>query len=124
MSPQKLSSRRDTFLGFQPPAVGDEEVAAVHAVVVVDEDPCHLATDARGDEGDMAVHVGVVGRDGVERFDGPRNAEPQDERQAHDARAGNHELPPPAHLLLLRRDRLACLFSRLVLLGHGGTSSR
>jgi len=29
MSPQKLSSRRDTFLGFQPPAVGDEEVAAV-----------------------------------------------------------------------------------------------
>ena len=30
MSPQKLSSRRSqTFLGFQPPAVGDEEVAAV-----------------------------------------------------------------------------------------------
>jgi dTDP-4-amino-4,6-dideoxygalactose transaminase len=30
MSPQKLSSstRRETFLGFQPPAVGDEEVAA------------------------------------------------------------------------------------------------
>ena len=30
MSPPKLSSRqRQTFLGFQPPAVGDEEVAAV-----------------------------------------------------------------------------------------------
>jgi dTDP-4-amino-4,6-dideoxygalactose transaminase len=29
MSPQKLSSRRETFLGFQPPAVGDEEIAAV-----------------------------------------------------------------------------------------------
>ena len=29
MPPQKLSSRRQTFLGFQPPAVGDEEVAAV-----------------------------------------------------------------------------------------------
>jgi dTDP-4-amino-4,6-dideoxygalactose transaminase len=29
MSPQKLSSRRATFLGFQPPAVGDEEIAAV-----------------------------------------------------------------------------------------------
>ena len=28
MSPQKLSSRRETFLGFQPPAVGDDEVAA------------------------------------------------------------------------------------------------
>jgi dTDP-4-amino-4,6-dideoxygalactose transaminase len=27
--PPKLSSRRATFLGFQPPAVGDEEVAAV-----------------------------------------------------------------------------------------------
>jgi len=27
--PPKLSSRRETFLGFQPPAVGDEEVAAV-----------------------------------------------------------------------------------------------
>jgi dTDP-4-amino-4,6-dideoxygalactose transaminase len=27
--PPKLSSRRQTFLGFQPPAVGDEEVAAV-----------------------------------------------------------------------------------------------
>src|SRR4051794_8747930 len=29
MPPPKLSSRRETFLGFQPPAVGDEEVAAV-----------------------------------------------------------------------------------------------
>jgi dTDP-4-amino-4,6-dideoxygalactose transaminase len=29
MSPQKLSSKRETFLGFQPPAVGDEEIAAV-----------------------------------------------------------------------------------------------
>jgi dTDP-4-amino-4,6-dideoxygalactose transaminase len=29
MSLQKLSSRRETFLGFQPPAVGDEEAAAV-----------------------------------------------------------------------------------------------
>jgi dTDP-4-amino-4,6-dideoxygalactose transaminase len=27
--PPKLSSRRETFLGFQPPAVGDDEVAAV-----------------------------------------------------------------------------------------------
>jgi dTDP-4-amino-4,6-dideoxygalactose transaminase len=27
--PPKLSSRRDTFLGFQPPAVGEEEIAAV-----------------------------------------------------------------------------------------------
>ena len=27
--PPKLSSRRESFLGFQPPAVGDEEVAAV-----------------------------------------------------------------------------------------------
>src|SRR6516165_6837377 len=25
----KLSSRRETMLGFQPPAIGDEEVAAV-----------------------------------------------------------------------------------------------
>ena len=29
MPPQKLSSRRSSFLGFQPPAVGDEEVVAV-----------------------------------------------------------------------------------------------
>jgi dTDP-4-amino-4,6-dideoxygalactose transaminase len=27
--PPKLSSKRETFLGFQPPAVGDEEIAAV-----------------------------------------------------------------------------------------------
>jgi dTDP-4-amino-4,6-dideoxygalactose transaminase len=27
--PQKLYSRRESFLGFQPPAVGDEEIAAV-----------------------------------------------------------------------------------------------
>ncbi len=29
MPPPKLSSRRSTFLGFQPPAVGDDEIAAV-----------------------------------------------------------------------------------------------
>src|SRR3954465_14220057 len=29
MPPPKLSSRRETPLGFQPPAVGDDEVAAV-----------------------------------------------------------------------------------------------
>jgi dTDP-4-amino-4,6-dideoxygalactose transaminase len=35
MSPQKLSSsvKRETFLGFQPPAVGDEEVAAVAVAI-------------------------------------------------------------------------------------------
>jgi dTDP-4-amino-4,6-dideoxygalactose transaminase len=31
--PPKLSSRRPTFLGFQPPAVGDQEVAAVSEAI-------------------------------------------------------------------------------------------
>jgi hypothetical protein len=62
----------------------------VHAVVVVDAHPRHLTADARGDEGDMTVHERIVGRHGVERFDGPWNAEPEDERQDHDVRADNH----------------------------------
>jgi dTDP-4-amino-4,6-dideoxygalactose transaminase len=33
MPQQKLSSRRATFLGFQPPAVGDEEVAAASEAI-------------------------------------------------------------------------------------------
>ena len=55
----------------------DEKVALVHAVVVVDENPGNLAADAGGDEGHVAVHESVVGRNGVERLPDPGNAEPK-----------------------------------------------
>ena len=44
-----------------------EKIAFAHAVVVIHQNPGNLAADAGRDESHMAVHVSVVGRNGVER---------------------------------------------------------
>jgi hypothetical protein len=56
--------------GFRVDA--DEQVAFLHAVVVIEEDFEHLAGHARGDEGDVAVDVRVVRGDRGERPDDGR----------------------------------------------------
>jgi len=51
----------------------DEHVAYFHAIVIVDQHACHLAADARRNEGYIAVHICVVGRDSVQRSAIARN---------------------------------------------------
>ena len=62
-----------------------EQIALVHAVVVVDQNPRDLAGDARRDEGDVPVHVGVIGRNRVEGLLDIGNAEYEDRRQGERA---------------------------------------
>jgi len=58
-----------------------EKLAFVHTVVVVHQYRGDLAGDPGSNERHMAVDVGVVRRNGVERFEDPRDAEYADDRQ-------------------------------------------
>ena len=69
----------------------DEDVAFMDAVVVIDEDAGNLAGNARGDKGDVAVDVGVVGRNGVQGFDEQAAADHEHDEQSG---SGNDWLPP------------------------------
>ena len=55
----------------------DQKVSLAHAIVVVDEDARDLAPDAGGDERDVTVDIGVIGRNRVEGRPDPGNAEPK-----------------------------------------------
>ena len=44
----------------------DEKIAPAHPVVVIDENARDLAADPGGNEGHVAVHESIVGRNGVE----------------------------------------------------------
>src|SRR5207248_1846263 len=59
----------------------DEQVPLVYAVVVIDEDLHHLTGHARRYEGHVAVDVGVVGGNRVQRQHQPGNREPRRDRQ-------------------------------------------
>jgi hypothetical protein len=80
----------------------DEKVSPADAVIVVDEDTGHLAAHARRDEGDVTVHECVVGRNRVESFHDPRNANSENDRQNHGAACSKQHFSPPGSLLLLR----------------------
>ena len=73
----------------------------MHPVVVVDENARDLAADPGGNEGHVAVHVRIVGRNGVESLQGPRNADHKDGCQDHGACCSKQHFPPPRGLLLL-----------------------
>ena len=68
----------------------DEHVAFLDAVVVLHEHAGHLPGHARRDEGDVAVHVGVIGGNGVQRVEDFRQRDEQEHRQQ---REGSDELP-------------------------------
>jgi hypothetical protein len=53
----------------------DEHFAYFHAIVIVDQNACHLTADARRNEGHIAVHIRVVGRDRVQRTEYAWNAD-------------------------------------------------
>ena len=50
-----------------------QQIALVHAIVVIHQNAHHLAGHARGDERDVAVDVRIVGGNRIERFDKPAN---------------------------------------------------
>ena len=79
----------------------DKKVSPAHAVIVVHEDTRNLTADARGNEGDVTVHERVVGRNGVESLQDPRNANHKDGCQNHSARCSKQHFSPPRGLLLL-----------------------
>ena len=70
----------------------DEQVALVHAIVVVDEDTRHLAGNARRDERDVSVHEGIVRGDRIPSGDDPGDAGDQ-EQESEDA--GDRPAPAP-----------------------------
>ena len=82
----------------------DQKVSFAHPVVVVDEDPRNLASDAGGDERDVTVDVCVIRRNRVERRLDPGNAEPKGGGKDHKARCSEQHLSTPAGLRLLWRD--------------------
>ncbi len=63
----------------------DEHITLLHSIVIVDQDTRHLADDARCNEGHVAVHIGIIGRNGVPRMDDSRNDDKRAER-AHPPR--------------------------------------
>ena len=91
----------------------DEEVAFADAVVVIDVDAGDLAGDARGDEGEVAVDVGVVGGDGGEGADGFGGAEVEGEEEDD----GEDEVEAPAGFVLCGGRRVGGLRSGG---GYGG----
>jgi hypothetical protein len=52
----------------------NEHVAFLDAVIVIDQDARHLTADAGCDESHVPIHIGVIGRDGVERADYSRDS--------------------------------------------------
>ena len=65
----------------------DQQVPLLHAVVVVDQDPAHLAGDPGGHEGHVAVDVGVIGGDRLQhRLDGRGQGVTPDRQADHGPR--------------------------------------
>ena len=89
-----------------------EKLALVHTVVVIHQHPGDLAGDPGSNERHMAVDVGVIRRNGVERCEDPGNAEYADGRQDQDAERTNQQPSPPRGPLIRR---WAHRLSRLVL---------
>jgi hypothetical protein len=75
----------------------NEDVSFVDAVIVIDEDLRDLPGNARGDEGDVAVHISVVGGFGVEGREGHL-------RHDHENDDGDRDQSDPAE----RAPRLGC----------------
>ena len=74
----------------------DEQLSFLHGVVVVHEDVEHLAGHARGDEGDVAIDVRVVGGNRVERGHHPGNQEVGGSREDNECTRGQEEALAPA----------------------------
>ncbi len=78
-----------------------EQVALMHPVVIVHQNAHHVTGNARRDEGDMTVHVSVVGGDGFEREDDPGSRHIESYRDEHATRE-----PHPERALRRRGFRL------------------
>ncbi len=89
---RRLLGGDDHFVGL--PIEFDEEVSCADAVIIVDENSGYLPRNASGHEGHVAIHVGIISRDGVESFLNPWNAERGDDCQKEgDERPNQQRLP-------------------------------
>ena len=86
----------------------NENVPLLHPVVVVDQNLHHLARHTRGDEGDVTVDVGIVGRNGVERQIDHRNAEINRQRHRADGKHSEDDAFDWESPRRGRRGRLRC----------------
>ena len=68
-----------------------EKISLMNTVVIIDQHAGDLSAYASSNECDVAVHVGVIRRDGVERQSDPRNAEYQGGHQHQNFRHSNHQ---------------------------------
>ena len=73
----------------------DKKISLVHAVVVIHQDTRDLTVDARGDEGHVTVHEGVVGRNRAEGMHGPRNPDRENGLPGSTAPAAPNSIFPP-----------------------------
>jgi hypothetical protein len=46
----------------------NKHVTSFHAIVIVDQHAGYLTADSGRDEGHVAIHVRVIGRDGIQRM--------------------------------------------------------
>jgi len=63
----------------------------MNTVVIIDQHASDLPAYTSSNECSVAIDVGVISRDGVERQSDPRNAEYQDGRQHQDSYHSNHQ---------------------------------
>ena len=98
-----------------------EKLAIADTIVVIDQHAGDLAADARRHEGDMAVHIGVIRRDGVQGQVQPGNPVDPKRRTGQGDRNGQQQrtfpFSPMGRRLLfgrrLARRRLARLLHRV-----------
>jgi hypothetical protein len=62
----------------------NQDIAFFYPVVIINQNLRDLPADARSDEGDIAVHVSIVSRNGVPRVKDPGDDDEDDEQYAND----------------------------------------
>ena len=72
----------------------DQNISFTYTVVVIHQDPGNLAADAGGNERQVAVHVCIVRRNGVDRQADRWNAENNEDGYDYSACSSDQQLSP------------------------------
>ena len=84
----------------------DQHVPLLHAVIVIHQHLAHLALHAGSHESDVAVDIGVIGGNRVQRRHHPGRKEISAHRQGRQRRRQQQQLPRPARSPGFRRRRI------------------